>query len=88
MENVTPENVNALLRVGFSASKLRMTQLHVATFEDNAVEVSRLLGLGADPTIRTVESLPRTPLEYAERYGCENVAKILRAYMQNTIQPR
>lgn len=71
------------IRLGFENSKLYTTELHTAALENNVRRVRTLLKQGANPFIRTIESIPRTACEYAEKFGCLDTAKVLRSFMDS-----
>jgi ankyrin repeat protein len=79
MATIHPQHIH----IGFENSKLYTTKLVTAALENNVKKVMQLLNQGENPFIRTIESIPRTPLEYAERYGCEAAALVLRVFMGN-----
>ena len=74
---ITPQHI----RFGFENSELYTTELHTAALENNVQRVRTLLKQGANPFITTIESIPRTALEYAERFDCLDTAKVLRDFM-------
>jgi len=69
------------IRLGFENSKLYTTELHTAALENNVKRVRALLKQGANPFLKTIERIPRTALEYAERFDCLDTAKVLREFM-------
>ncbi|MCB1080571.1 MAG: hypothetical protein KDK69_02000 [Chlamydiia bacterium] len=71
------------MHMGYENSQLYTTKLVTAALENNVTKVRELLKQGENPFITTIESIPRTPLEYAEKYGCQAAADVLRVFMGN-----
>lgn len=66
----------------FNGSKV--TQLHNAALVNDVVTVISLLNEGADPTIKTVDSTPRTALELADRYMAKDVSEAIINHIKDT----
>ena len=57
------------------------TALVNAAVENSVTKIRTLLKQGSNPFIKTIDSKPRTPLEYAIRFECLQAAAVLRKHM-------
>jgi len=79
---ITSQNKITSEHIRVGTSEHFTTALVNAAVENSVEKVRTLLKQGFNPFIKTIDSKPRTPLQYALRFDCLQTAVVLKKYMK------